>query len=129
MNGIQVSDLEGVFLIRRVDRAPPWTVKFLQPLLGRGAAGLEDSIHWLEMPRLVAAEMIDVTSPAQARMRQDQTLLRDLEHIAILDPRLEAETRHVIAQRLPLVRIPGSRDVPRRIEAGIVVKQADPERR
>ena len=58
----------------------------------------------LEMTGLVAADMIDAAAPPQARMRQRQAFLGDLEQIAILDPGLEAEARHVVAQRLALLR-------------------------
>jgi len=53
----------------------------------------------------------------------------DFEQIAILDPGLEAEARHVVAQGLPFPGIPVLDDVPRRIEAGVVVEQSGPERR
>ena len=54
---------------------------------------------------------------------------RELEREAAADLRLEAEPRHVVAQLLQLLRVPVLGKVPRGVEAGIVVEQADPERR
>ena len=67
-------------------------------------AGFEDPLQRLEVAALVAAEMIDAVAPPQARMRQLQAFPGDLEQIAVPDPGLEAETRHVVAQRLTLLR-------------------------
>ena len=118
---IEVRVLEGVLLIGRFNGAIPGSVELLQHLLRRRAAGLDDALERFEEAALVASEMIDPATPAQSGVRQDQTLLGDLEQIAVLDPRLEAETRHVIAQRLPLRRGPVPDDVPGGIEAVIVI--------
>src|SRR6266702_4486327 len=80
------------------------------------------------MTALVAAEMIDVAAPPQARMRQRHALLGDFEQITIPDPGLETEARNVVAQRLALPGIPVLHDIPCRVEAGAVVEQSDPER-
>ncbi len=45
----------------------------------------------------------------------------DFEQIAVPDPGLEAHARHVVAHGLALLRIPVLDDVPRRIEAGVVI--------
>ena len=63
----------------------------------RSAAGFEDALQRLEVSAFVAAGMVDAVAPPQAGMRQLQTFLGDLEQIAVLDPRLEAEARHVVA--------------------------------
>src|SRR5882757_9614988 len=121
------NELESVLLIRRFHRTVPGAVELLQHLLRRRAAGFDDALQRLEEAALVAAEMVDAAAPPQAGMRQHQALLGDLEQIAVLDPRLEPETRHVVAQRLALRRAPVPDDVPGAIEAGIVVEQPDPE--
>src|ERR1700738_1036416 len=79
------------------------------------------------MPALVAAEVIDAAAPPQSRMRQRHALPGDLEQIAIPDPGLEAEPRHVVTQRLTLPGIPVLDDVPCGVEAYVVVEQSDPE--
>ena len=81
-------------------------MKLFQHLLGRRASGIDDPLQRLEMTGLVAAEVIEPAAPAQAGMRQRQAFPGDLEQIAIPDPGLEAETRHVVAQRLTLLRGP-----------------------
>src|SRR5713101_9581576 len=79
------------------------------------------------MPALVAAEVIDAAAPPQSRMRQRHALPGDFEQIAVPDPGLEAEPRHVVAQRLTLPGIPVLDDVPCGVEASIVVEQSHPE--
>src|SRR5581483_3704072 len=86
-----------VLVIGRLDRALPGAVELLQHLLGGRAAAIDDAVERLEVTGLVAAEMIEMTAPAQARMCERQALLGDLEQIAIPDARLEAQSRHVIA--------------------------------
>jgi hypothetical protein len=63
---------ERVFLIGWIDRTVPGAVVFRQHLVGRGVPGLDDAVERLQMPGLVAAEMIGAATPAQAVMRQDQ---------------------------------------------------------
>src|SRR6185312_14272270 len=121
--------LKRIFGIGRLDRTAPGTVEFIQQLFGRRAPAIDDAIERLEMAGLVAAEMIDAVAPAQTRMREHEAFLGDLEQIAVLDPRLEAKARHLVAQGLAFFRGPVLCDVPGRIEARIIVEQPDPERR
>src|SRR5438132_11372923 len=85
--------LERVFRVGRFHGAVPGAVELLEHLLGRRAAGIDDAVERLQMPGLVAAELVDPAAPAQACMCQNEALLGDLEQIAVLDPRLEAEAR------------------------------------
>src|SRR5437588_12146465 len=105
MNGLSAArrsiELESVFRIGRFHRAVPGTVELVQHLLRRGPAGIDDAIERLQMPSLVAAELVDPAAAAQARMCQNEAFLGDLEQIAVLEPRLEAEARHVGPRRQP----------------------------
>ena len=104
-------------------------MKFLEHLLGRGTAGVNNPVQRLEMTGLVTAEMIDVPAPPQPRMRQRQALPGDFEQIALPDSGLEAEPRHVIAQRLAFMSVPVLDEVPGGIKAGVVIELSNPERR
>src|SRR5690349_6028484 len=121
--------IEGIFVVGRLDGTMPRTVEFLEKLLGGRLAGIDDAIEGLEMPRLVAAVMVDAGPAAQPGMRKRQAFPGDFEQIAVPDPGLESEARNVVAQQLALVGGPALRNVPGRIEACIVIQQAHPERR
>src|SRR5437879_13313204 len=108
-----------VFRVGRFYRAAPGTVELVQHLLGRRAAAIDDALQWLEVTALIATDVIDVAAPPQARIRQRQTLLGDFEQIAVPDPGLEAETWHVVAQRLALVGVPVPHNPPCGIQAQI----------
>src|SRR5205085_6655942 len=120
--------LERVFPVGRFHRAIPGAVELLEHLFGRGAAGIDDAIERLQVPRFVAADRVDAAATTQARMCQNEAFLSDLEQIAVLDPRLEAEARHVVAQGLTLRRGPVLHQVPGRVERDIVLDQPGPER-
>src|SRR5438876_3806048 len=124
-----LAGLERVFLIGGFHRALPGAVKLLQHLLGRAVSAIDNAVQRLEMTGLVAAGVIDVAAAPQAGTRQRQAFLGDFEQIAVSDPGLEAEPRHVVAQRLALVRTPGFDHIPSGVQAGVVVEQSDPERR
>src|SRR5690242_17812678 len=121
--------IEGIFVIGRLDGTVPRTVELLEKLFGGRLAGLDDAIEGLEMPRLVAAVMVDAGPAAQPGMRKRQAFPGDFEQIAVPDPGLEAEPRNIVAQRLTLMGGPALRNVPGCIEACIVIQQAHPERR
>src|SRR3954447_25017067 len=121
--------LKSVFLIGWFHRALPGTVELFKHLLGRRPAGIDDAVERLQMPRLVAAERVDAAATPQPGMCQDEAFLGDFEEIAVPDPRLEAEARHVVAQGLALMRAPMLHHIPRGIERHIVIEQPDPERR
>src|SRR5260370_26949497 len=65
----QRSDLERVFLVGRFHRAAPRAVEFLQHLLGRGAAGIDNPLQRLEMTALVTAKVIGAAAPPQSGIR------------------------------------------------------------
>src|SRR5689334_13733418 len=121
--------VEGIFVVGRLDGAVPWTVEFLEQLFGGRLARFDDAIERLEMPRLIAAIMVDAGTAAQPRMRERQAFPGDFEQIAVPDPGLEAEMRNVVAQPLALMGGPGLRNLPGRIEAHIVIQKAHPEGR
>src|ERR1700722_14420901 len=50
--GTEALHLEGVFLIGRVDGAPPGAMKLLQHLLGGGAARIDDPFQRIKMTAL-----------------------------------------------------------------------------
>src|SRR4051794_8669429 len=102
MNALQRPDLEGIFRVGRLYRTVPGALELLQHLLGRGVAAVDGALQRLQMAAFVPAEMIDMAAPPQALMREPHAFPGDLEQIAILDPRLEAEARDVVAQRLPV---------------------------
>src|SRR5689334_19782925 len=101
MNALQRPDLESIFRVGRFHRTVPGALELRQHLLGRGVPAVDGALQRFEMTGFVAAEMIDMAAPPQAVMRELHAFPGDLEQIAVLDPRLEAETRHVVAQRLP----------------------------
>src|SRR3954447_6339462 len=117
MNAVQPADLEGIFPVSRLHRAVPGAVEFLQHLLRRRSPGVEDALQRLEMAALVAAQVIGAAAPPQSGMRQHQAFPGDLEQVTVADPRLETEPRHVVAQRLALLRVPVLDDVPGSLEA------------
>src|SRR6266700_1616642 len=101
-----------VFVIGGFDRTVPGTVEFLQHLFRRRMSGFDDTVQRLEVAGFVPSEMIDVAATAQAPMRQGQAFPRDFEHEAVPDFGLEAEPRHLVAQRLAFLRGPSLDDVP-----------------
>src|SRR5262245_11289613 len=121
--------LKSIFLVSWLDRAAPGSIKFCQHLLRRRAATIDDPIERLEMARLVPSGVVDAGPAPQAGMRQRQTFPGDFEQIAVPDPRLETETRHLVAQCLALVRVPALGDIPGGIQTDIVIEQSDPEGR
>src|SRR5262249_40263556 len=88
---IKLALLKRIFLIGRLDRASPRSIKFCQHLFRWSPARIDDSIERLEMPRLVPPGRVDASAATQARMRKRQAFLGDLEQIAISDFGLEAE--------------------------------------
>src|ERR1700759_5260294 len=92
--------LESVFAVSRLDRAGPWAVELGEHFFRGRDPGINDTVQWFQIARLVTSEMIGAATTAQSRMRQHQTFLGDFEDVAILDPGLEAEMRNVVPQRL-----------------------------
>ena len=117
MNGVNQTrlDLERVFVIGRFHRAAA-RGRGISPASPRPGCGRQSMIRssGSRWRALVAAEVIDAAAPPQARMRQRQAFLGDLEQIAVPDPGLEAEARHVVAQRLALLRRSSASRYPRR---------------
>src|SRR5206468_8257918 len=109
MNGPKVKQpvkLKRVFLIDGLHGTTPLAIEFVQHFFRRRAARFEDALQRFEVAALVAAGVIDAVAPPQAGMRQLQALPGDLKQIAIPDPGLEAEARHVVTQCLTLGRGP-----------------------
>ena len=125
MNGPKVGQtviLKRVFPIDGLHGTAPLAVEFVQHLFRRRAARIEDAFQRFEVAALVAAELVDVATPPEACMRQLQAFLRDLEQVAIPDPGLEAEARHVFAQSLTLGRGLLADQIPGRVQAFIVIQ-------
>ena len=99
----------------------------LQQHLRRRRPARDDLLQRLQIARLVAVIAVAEIAPLQPRLAQREALLREIEHHAPADLRRKPGARHVIAQLLPLLRAPVLHQIPRGIERGVVVQNADPE--
>src|SRR5262249_22627935 len=104
--------LQRVLVVDRRDRAAPGPVKFLQQLLGRGAAALDELVERREMARLVVPGGVEAAAAREARMREGKALPGDIEETAPVDGRTKPEPRHGVAQHLPFRGSPVLDDVP-----------------
>ena len=68
-------------------------------------------------------------APAEAGARKLHSLGRQGEYGVVPHFRRQALFRHRVAQRLPFLSAPVLDQVPRGIEADVVIKNADPESR
>src|SRR6476469_7100073 len=89
-----------VFLEDRIDRAAPFAMEALKQFLGRRDAARNRFFERTQVARLVAAVAVESPAPSQPLRAQPHQFIRQREHIAIADLRLEAELRHVVAQPL-----------------------------
>src|SRR5580704_154631 len=118
-----------IFLIDPVDRTGPRAVIFPQQLLGSGLAALHDLLERRKVARLVGAVGVEVLSLREPRASERQGFAGKRAHIAAADRRREGKAWHRVAQRLPLLGGPRLDDVPGSVEAGLIIEEADPERR
>src|SRR5215469_15371870 len=73
------------FGIDRRDRAAPRVAVLFQQLFGRRAAARCDIAEGLEMVRLVAAFAVEAVAALEARMRERQAFLGEIENAAPAD--------------------------------------------
>src|SRR5450759_624495 len=95
-----------ILLENRLDRAIPRAVEFLQQFLRRRDAAGDRFLERAQIARLVAAVAVEILAAGEPMCGEPQRLLRQREHVAAADFRLEAEFGHVVAQLLPLLRAP-----------------------
>src|SRR5665213_2945438 len=93
-----------ILLENRLDGATPFAVEFLQQFLGRRDAAGDRFFQRPQIARFVAAIAVQLFAARQALRAETQRLLRQRQHIAVADFRLEAELGHVVAQFLSLRR-------------------------
>src|SRR5262245_29111862 len=79
--------------------------------------------------RLVVADPIVATAPREPLLGEPQRRLGEIEQAALPDAGLEAELRHLVAQRLALLRGPVLDQIPSRIERSLIIEEPDPESR
>src|SRR5437773_565159 len=79
--------------------------------------------------RLVMTGPIVPAAARQPLLGKPQRRLGEIEHAALPDAGLEAELRHLVAQRLALLGGPVFHQIPRRIKRSLVVEKPDPEGR
>src|ERR1700688_5254665 len=91
-----------IFFKNRRDRAFPRAVEFLQQFLCRRDAARNALFERTQVSSLVAAIAVEVPAARQPARGEPQRLLRQCEHIAAANLRVEAELRHVVAQPLAL---------------------------
>src|ERR1700722_6563034 len=111
-----------VFGINRIDRAAPRAMVFRQQLLGRRGAARQAILQHFEVARLVAAVDVAMLAARQPGARPFEGVGGELEHGAAANFGGEALPRHGVAEVLPLVGGPVLDQVPRRVEARVVVK-------
>ena len=81
------------------------------------------------MHALVRALKRQPGPPHETRVRDLDRRPRDIQHRAFAERRRQRTDRHAVAQRVPLLRRPGTHQIPCRIERGLIIEQSDPERR
>ena len=98
--------------------------------LGGHLAGLHDLVERFEEAGLVVTAGIEARARRQARAGDLHHFPAKIEQLAATgDRRVERQLRHRVAQILALFHRPVLDQIPRRIERGLIVEQADPEGR
>src|SRR5690606_36203880 len=81
------------------------------------------------MDRFACADAIALRTCFKARPRYGNCPARNIQQCTAPEWRVEPVLRRAIAQRLTFFRCPVLHEIPCGIERGLIVKEADPERR
>src|SRR2546428_1842763 len=116
-----------IFRIHRINRPAPRTVELPQQFLGRRLAALGQVLERLEIACLVGAIGVEPLAPSKPDASERQRFARNRQQIAAADRGAEAQSWHLVAQLLALFGAPALGEIPRGVEAGVVIEQTNPE--